>query len=91
MQSSFILLQKNSPRDKELEAKIKNEMMFIEGVIAVSKLHIWTIEGMQRVCNMHIKALNKNYDEIQRSIHELLNGHFVRDSDLTVQIDLTGS
>lgn len=49
MQSSFILLQKNSPKDKELEAKIKNELMFIEGIIAVSKLNIWTIEGMQRV------------------------------------------
>ena len=49
MQSSFILLQKNSPKDKELESKINKELMFIEGVIAVTKLNIWTIEGMQRV------------------------------------------
>lgn len=64
--------------------------MFIEGVIAVMKLNVWTIEGMQRVCNIHIKVLNKNYDEIQRSIHELLSPHFTRDSDLTVQLDVAG-
>lgn len=51
MQSSYILLQKNSPRDHLLEAKIKNDLTFVEGVAAVSKLHIWTIEGLQRVCN----------------------------------------
>lgn len=91
MQSSYILLQKNSPRDKQLEAKIKNELTFIEGVIAVTKTHIWTIEGMQRVCDLHIKVISKNYDEIQRNIHTLLTNHFTRDSDLTVQLDVVGS
>lgn len=91
MQSSFILLQKNSPRDKMLEAKIKNDLMFIEGVIAVAKINIWTIEGLQRVCNLHIKVLNHNYDEIQRNIKTLLSNHFTRDSDLTVQLDVAGS
>jgi divalent metal cation (Fe/Co/Zn/Cd) transporter len=89
--SSFILLQKNSPKDKELESKIKNELMFIEGVIAVLKLNVWTIEGMQRVWNIHIKVLDRNYDEMQRSIHELLGTHFTRDSDLTVQLDVAGA
>ena len=91
MQSSFILLQKNSPKDKELESKIKNELMFIEGVLAVVKLNIWTIEGMQRVANIHIKILDTNYAEVQRSIQELLGSHFSRDSDLTVQLDTAAS
>lgn len=91
LQSSYILLQKNSPRDKLLEAKVKNELTFVEGVIAVSKINIWTIEGMQRVCDLHIKVISHNYDEIQRNIHSLLNNHFTRDSDLTVQLDLVGS
>lgn len=91
MQSSFILLQKNSPKDKELESKIKNELMFIEGVIAVVKINIWTIEGMQRVCSLHIKILDQNYGEIQTSINELLSSHFARSSDLTVQLDIAGS
>ncbi|CAI2386348.1 unnamed protein product [Moneuplotes crassus] len=49
MQSSFILLQKNSPKDKELEAKIKNELMFIEGVLALTLI-------MQKYRNLY-----KNY------------------------------
>lgn len=91
VQSSYILLQKNSPKDKLLEAKIKNELTFIEGVIVVSKLNIWTIEGMQRVCNIHIKVIDKNYDEIVNNIKELLSSHFTRDSDLTIQLDRAGA
>jgi len=91
LQSSYILLQKNSPRDRVFEAKLKNELLFVKGVIAVTKTHIWSIEGMQRVCNLHIKVMNEDYDTIQRNIYQLLNGHFTRDSDLTVQLDKAGA
>ena len=90
LQSWYILLQKNSPRDWLLETKIKNELNYIPGVVAVSKVNIWTVEGMQRVCNLKVKTLDANYDEIQRNIKTLLSNHFTRESDLTIQLEKAG-
>ena len=90
LQSWYILLQKNSPRDWLLETKIQNELNYIPGVVAVSKMNIWTVEGMQRVCNLKIKILESNYDEIQRNIKTLLSSHFTRESDLTIELEKAG-
>ena len=90
LQSWYILLQKNSPRDWLLETKIQNELNYIPGVVAVSKMNIWTVEGMQQVCNLKIKILESNYDEIQRNIKTLLSSHFTRESDLTIELEKAG-
>ncbi len=73
-------------------SKIKKDLSFIEGILFVEKINIWTIEGLQRVCNLKIRINSKdNYDAIQIRVKELLSSHFTRESDLTVQLDVAGS
>ena len=88
--STYILLQKNYPASADLEGDMK-KVSFVEGVLAVTKANLWTVDGKERVGTVraHITP-EADYYRVQAEIFGLIGKHFSKSTNLTIHLERAG-
>lgn len=79
-----VLLQK-TPDNFDIE-EFKSQIMAIDGIIAIENFHIWSLDGIDSVMTLKVKAdFGKNAEEIKEEIHDISKEYHI--VDITIEFD----
>lgn len=79
-----VLLQK-TPDNFDIE-EFKSQIMAIDGIIAIENFHIWSLDGIDSVMTLKVKAdFGKNVEEIKEEIHDISKEYHI--VDITIEFD----
>lgn len=79
-----VLLQK-TPDNFDIE-EFKSQIMAIDGIMAIENFHIWSLDGIDSVMTLKVKAdFGKNAEEIKEEIHDISKEYHI--VDITIEFD----
>lgn len=79
-----VLLQK-TPDNFDIE-EFKSQIMAIDGIMAIENFHIWSLDGIDSVMTLKVKAdFGKNVEEIKEEIHDISKEYHI--VDITIEFD----
>lgn len=79
-----VLLQK-TPDNFDIK-EFKSQIMAIDGIIAIENFHIWSLDGIDSVMTLKVKAdFGKNAEEIKEEIHDISKEYHI--VDITIEFD----
>lgn len=82
--SMEVLLQK-TPDNFDIE-EFKSQIMAIDGIMAIENFHIWSLDGIDSVMTLKVKAdFGKNAEEIKEEIHDISKEYHI--VDITIEFD----
>lgn len=82
--SMEVLLQK-TPDNFDIE-EFKSQIMAIDGIMAIENFHIWSLDGIDSVMTLKVKAdFGKNVEEIKEEIHDISKEYHI--VDITIEFD----
>ena len=82
--SMEVLLQK-TPDNFDIE-EFKSQIMAIDGMMAIENFHIWSLDGIDSVMTLKVKAdFGKNVEEIKEEIHDISKEYHI--VDITIEFD----
>lgn len=79
-----VLLQK-TPDNFDIE-EFKSQIMAIDGIMAIENFHVWSLDGIDSVMTLKVKAdFGKNAEEIKEEIHDISKEYHI--VDITIEFD----
>lgn len=79
-----VLLQK-TPDNFDIE-EFKSQIMAIDGIMAIENFHVWSLDGIDSVMTLKVKAdFGKNVEEIKEEIHDISKEYHI--VDITIEFD----
>lgn len=79
-----VLLQK-TPDNFDIE-EFKSQIMAIDGIMAIENFHVWSLDGIDSVMTLKVKAdFGKNFEEIKEEIHDISKEYHI--VDITIEFD----
>ena len=81
------ILMQSTPNMKDLD-KIKKDILKLDNVVEINKIHFWTLDGENHVftANIVIKKL-KNIENIRSEISEILNKYHIIDETIEFSVN----